>query len=108
MPWSAATPDARALCATNQLYWAAIKHGIETGCHTFDFGRSSMGSGIFEFKRRWGAQPLQPYWSTLYLKAGAKAPTARSEFQLASRIWRRMPTAVQLILGPQLRRGISN
>ena len=108
LPWSGATFEARPVYATNALYWRAIQLGIESGCHTFDFGRSSVGSGIFEFKRQWGPTPVQPYWSTLYLSPHASAPRERKSLQTISRLWRHMPLAMARTFGPGLRRGISN
>jgi serine/alanine adding enzyme len=108
LPWTGATAAAKAVYGTNALYWAAIRIAIDRGCSTFDFGRSSAGSGIFEFKRRWGSVPHQDYWSTLYLKVGAKSPRQRSELRLASSIWRLVPLSVTRFIGPNLRKGISN
>ncbi|MFZ0676531.1 GNAT family N-acetyltransferase [Candidatus Binatus sp.] len=108
LPWSGATFEARPVYATNALYWRAIQLGIESGCHTFDFGRSSVGSGIFEFKRQWGPTPVQPYWSTLYLSPHASAPRERKSLQTISRLWRHMPLGMARAFGPGLRRGISN
>ena len=108
LPWTGATVAARSVYGTNALYWAAICLAIDRGCSTFDFGRSSAGSGIFEFKRQWGPVPHQAYWSTLYLKARAKSPRQRSELRLASSIWRLVPLSVTRFIGPNLRKGISN
>ena len=108
LPWTGATAQARPVYATNALYWAGIRLGIESGCHTFDFGRSTFGSGIFEFKRQWGPTPVQPYWSTLYLSPRAASPRHRKSLQAISRLWRYMPLGVARTVGPGLRRGISN
>jgi lipid II:glycine glycyltransferase (peptidoglycan interpeptide bridge formation enzyme) len=109
LPWSGATIDARPVYATNALYWRAIQLGIDSGCHTFDFGRSSVGSGIYEFKRQWGPTPVQPYWSTLYLSPRrTSAPRNRKSLQTISRLWRYLPLNVARAMGPGLRRGISN
>lgn len=108
LPWTGATMAARPLYATNALYWAGISFGIEQKCHTFDFGRSTFASGIYEFKRQWGPRPVQAYWNTLYLKPRAKSPKQRKELQLASRIWAHMPLGLSRLIGPVLRRGISN
>jgi FemAB-related protein (PEP-CTERM system-associated) len=108
LPWTGATYEARPLYGSNALYWAGIRLGIEHGCHTFDFGRSTLGSGIFEFKRQWGPVPVQPYWNTLYLKPGASAPRQRRSLRAISRLWRYMPLRVARTVGPGLRRGISN
>ncbi len=108
LPYTGATAQARPLYGTNALYWAGIRLGIESGCHTFDFGRSSLGSGIFEFKRQWGPTPVQPYWSTLYLSPRAASPRHRKSLQTFSRLWRYLPLGVARTVGPGLRRGISN
>ena len=108
LPWTGATAEARPVYGTNAMYWAGIRLGIESGCHTFDFGRSTFGSGIFEFKRQWGATPVQPYWSTLFLSPRAVPPRQRKSLQALSRLWRYMPLGVARTVGPGLRRGISN
>ncbi len=108
LPFTGATAEARPVYGTNALYWAGIRHGIESGCHTFDFGRSTLGSGIFEFKRQWGPTPVQPYWSTLYLSPRAVGPRQRKSLQTISRLWRYLPLGVARTVGPGLRRGISN
>jgi FemAB-related protein (PEP-CTERM system-associated) len=108
LPWSGATLAARPVYGSNALYWAGIRLAIEHGCHTFDFGRSSKGSGIFEFKRQWGPVPQQAHWSTFYFRADAKAPSQRRELRMATALWRRVPLAVTRALGPSLRKGISN
>jgi len=108
LPWTGATAQARPVYGSNALYWAGIKLAIESGCHTFDFGRSTFGSGIFEFKRQWGPTPVQPYWSTLYLSPRATAPRQRKSLQTISRLWRYLPLRVARTVGPGLRRGISN
>ena len=108
LPWTGATAQARPVYGSNALYWAGIRLAIESGCHTFDFGRSTFGSGIYEFKRQWGPTPVQPYWSTLYLSPRAAAPRQRKSLQTISRLWRYMPLGVSRTVGPGLRRGISN
>lgn len=108
LPWSGATPAARPIYGSNALYWAAICLAIERGCHTFDFGRSSVGSGIFEFKRQWGPTPQQAYWNTLCFKPGARSPRQRKDLKIASALWKRMPLGLTRMLGPSLRKGISN
>jgi serine/alanine adding enzyme len=108
LPWTGATYEARPVYGSNALYWAGIRLAIERGCHTFDFGRSTYGSGIFEFKRQWGPVAVQPYWNTLYLKPRAAAPRQRRSLQTVSKLWRYVPLRVARTVGPGLRRGISN
>jgi serine/alanine adding enzyme len=108
LPFTGATAEARPLYGANALYWAGICLGVESGCQTFDFGRSTFGSGIFEFKRQWGPAPVQPYWSTIYLSPRrAVAPRQRKLLQNLSLVWRHLPLAIARTVGPGLRRGIS-
>ncbi|HVN64934.1 MAG TPA: GNAT family N-acetyltransferase [Candidatus Binataceae bacterium] len=108
LPWTGATHDARPVYGSNALYWAGIKLGIERGCHTFDFGRSTFNSGIFEFKRQWGPKAVQAYWHTLHLAPRSASPRQRKSLQTISKIWKYMPLGVARAVGPGLRRGISN
>jgi FemAB-related protein (PEP-CTERM system-associated) len=84
------------------LYWELMRAGTARGARLFDFGRSKIGSGAFEYKRLWGfdAEPMQYRVATL----GASAPPQRSSddprLDLAQRMWRRLPLAVTKLLGP--------
>jgi hypothetical protein len=46
------------------LLWHVIEHAKKTGINTFDLGRSDLeGTGLVEFKDRWGAQRTElNYW----------------------------------------------
>ena len=55
LPWSGATFEGRPVYATNAMYWRAIQLGIESGCHTFDFGRSSVGTGHLRIQAAMGS-----------------------------------------------------
>ena len=39
------------------LYWAMMQYGISNGFGIFDFGRCTVDSGPYRFKRQWGAEP---------------------------------------------------
>ena len=54
MPSASALRDFRSFCPNNLLYWEVIKRACERGYRTFDFGRSTVGSGTYHFKKQWG------------------------------------------------------
>ncbi|MFZ0744438.1 MAG: FemAB family XrtA/PEP-CTERM system-associated protein, partial [Terracidiphilus sp.] len=88
------------------LYWNILSFAAEQGYKFLDFGRSSRGSGTYEFKLQWGAVPSDLYWC-YWLNREAPVPEARAEgMQMASRIWRRLPVAFTNVLGPTLIRHI--
>jgi FemAB-related protein (PEP-CTERM system-associated) len=108
MPWVSSARRHMKLAPNNALYWHAIRAACRGGLRRFDFGRSTSGSGTFEFKRRWGAEPRQLYWQVRERKPGAYRPgTEGAGFGLAGWVWQRIPVAVTRVIGPPLRRRIA-
>jgi hypothetical protein len=69
-------------------------------------GRSQWDSGTFRFKQQWGAAPL-PLHNQYVLGRARRVPTLESQqhtFDLATRLWRRLPLAVAAPLGERVRR----
>lgn len=108
VPWASSIRDYREMCPNNLLYWEAIRFAIRRGSSRFDFGRSTPGEGTYRFKKQWGATAVPLYWQYL-LKEGAALPDlnpANPKFQLAVRMWQRLPVAVANVLGPGIVRSI--
>lgn len=102
VPWASSISDYREMCPNNQLYWEAIRFAIRNGARKFDFGRSTPGEGTFRFKKQWGAKPVQLYWQYM-LKYGEQLPELNPKnpkYELAIKVWQRLPLAVTNILGP--------
>ncbi|WP_447859200.1 FemAB family XrtA/PEP-CTERM system-associated protein [Nitrospira calida] len=110
VPWASSLREHFAKCPNNLLYWEAIQHGCKHGYRTFDFGRSSVGSGTFEFKKQWGAQPLALPWQLLRQNGGSGSTLSVSDgkYRLFAAIWRRLPVSVSRILGPRIRKHLTN
>lgn len=109
IPWASSISDYKALCPNNKLYWESIKFAIEHGFSRFDFGRSTLHDGTYNFKKQWGAQPVQLYWQYL-LDKGASMPmlnSSNSKYKAVIRIWQRLPVPVTRIIGPIIRKNIS-
>jgi FemAB-related protein (PEP-CTERM system-associated) len=89
------------------MYWHLLKRAIERGQSTFDFGRSTVESNTFRFKKQWGAQPYPAVWQ--YYPRHGQVDDMRLEnnkYQRAVRIWKGLPLAVTRIIGPIIVRGI--
>lgn len=103
-------PSASALREYNResvnmlLYWTILQHAIKEGYEEFDFGRTTVDSGTFKFKKQWGAEPQQLRWH-YYLAKGVDIPQlnpSNPKFHLATRIWKRLPLPVANLLGPRI------
>jgi len=104
VPWASSISDYREMCPNNQLYWEAIRFAIRNGARKFDFGRSTPGEGTFRFKKQWGAEPVPLYWQYL-LRDGDHLPELNPKnpkYELAIKVWQRLPLSVTNILGPWL------
>ena len=77
------------------LHYEMISFSISEGGHTYSFGRSTSGSGVHEFKRRWGTEETIIYWN--YDKP-VKMNLRKLEF--LSTIWKLLPLSLANVLGP--------
>lgn len=109
LPWVSSLRDEFKLYPNIILYWELIKWGCENGFEVFDFGRSTIDSGTFEFKRRWGAQPVQLYWQFYSQGEGTieslDADSTKNRIMIA--VWKKLPLSVANAFGPMLRKSIS-
>jgi lipid II:glycine glycyltransferase (peptidoglycan interpeptide bridge formation enzyme) len=96
------------MCPNNLLYWEAIRLAIENGFGKFDFGRSTPDEGTYRFKEQWGARPVQLHWHYL-MRDNASLPelnTKNPKYQLAIKVWQRLPVSVTKLIGPTIVKNI--
>ncbi|MDG2222007.1 MAG: FemAB family PEP-CTERM system-associated protein [Rubripirellula sp.] len=89
------------------MYWHLMSRAIERGSHTFDFGRSSEGSGTFKFKSQWGAKPQPANWQ-YYVRKGSPEemrPDDEGKQRLV-KLWQKLPVWATKLIGPEIVRGI--
>ena len=92
------------LCPNNFLYWEVIKRACEAGYRTFDFGRSTVGSGTYQFKKQWGAAVKPLHWQYILLN-GKHMPQlnpSNPRFKFLIEVWKRLPFSVATWLGPRI------
>lgn len=106
-------PSASALREFNKqnanmfMYWQLLKRSVERGQVSFDFGRTTEGSGPHRFKKQWKAKPIPCVWQ-YYVREGD--PTAmrpdNSKFSRMIQLWKKLPVWLTRIVGPPIVRGI--
>jgi FemAB-related protein (PEP-CTERM system-associated) len=89
------------------MYWHLLERAVERGQDVFDFGRATIDSGTFNFKKQWGAEPSPAVWQ-YYVRRGSCGDMRpdSDRHQRLIRIWRRLPLWLTRLLGPQIVRGI--
>lgn len=104
VPWAAATPVAKRNSVNMRMYWEMLKASVERGASAFDFGRSTVDSGTYRFKKQWGAEPRQLHWY-YWLPQGRELPRldhANPKYAMAATVWRRMPLWCANLIGPRI------
>lgn len=110
VPWASSLFSARRSCPNHSLYWKILSDAVGERLQTFDFGRSSAGTGTFHFKKQWGARAEPLIWSFRDSRGRPESDHTldpRRNRWLAG-LWRRLPPAVADLLGPMVRRQLSN
>jgi FemAB-related protein (PEP-CTERM system-associated) len=100
--------EARDLAGNDFMYWEVMRRACERGVRTFDFGRSKIGTGAYDFKRNWGFKPASLVYEFHPLGMG-KIPEINPlnpKYRTAIRLWRKLPLSVTKMLGPAIVRSI--
>lgn len=102
IPWASSLREFNSLGVNMLLYAETLRMAVEQGYRVFDFGRSSVGSGTYKFKKQWGASERQLFWH-YWLADGGQLPRlnpGNPKYRLAISLWRRLPLFVANRLGP--------
>jgi FemAB-related protein (PEP-CTERM system-associated) len=108
IPWASSDRRYNRLSANMLLYSASLDYGCRAGFATFDFGRSTPGSGTFRFKEQWGAHAVPLYW---YQWSRDGRPVAdvspqNSKYARLIQVWKTLPMPVTRLIGPLIVRNI--
>jgi len=101
-----ALPEFRYVYANHCLHWELIKYAHDNEYQIYDFGRSRIGGGVYEFKRKWGARDI-PLYNHFYMHRSktsvdtGQANPARGKF---AKLWRKLPLPLANSLGPLIRK----
>lgn len=104
IPWGAALVEDRDLCTTTFLWWSVAKQCSSAGATFLDLGRSTIGSGQYEFKRRWGAVPvpLSYQYRTLDGHRAELVTSDNPRYKSRIELWKRMPLWMTRLVGPRI------
>ncbi|MCW8193275.1 FemAB family PEP-CTERM system-associated protein [Proteobacteria bacterium 005FR1] len=110
IPWASTLREYNECNVNMWMYREILQHAIREGYPYFDFGRSTEGAGTYNFKKQWGAKPVQHYW--YYYLAGQETGDEdgsipemnpdNPKYKLAIAAWKRLPVVVANVLGPRI------
>ncbi len=98
------TGEAREVAGNDFMYWELMRRACEKGYKIFDFGRSKVGTGAFDFKKNWGFEP-QPLHYAYQLHRSKAVPDTNPlnpKYQLFIKMWQRLPLSVANAIGPHI------
>ncbi len=95
---------ARVLAGNDFMYWEVMRRACARGYTLFDFGRSKLGTGAFDFKKNWGfeAQPLHYEYQLHRAREVAENNPLNPRYRLFIKAWRRLPLSLANALGPHI------
>jgi hypothetical protein len=99
--WFSTIHEYNKLFPAQLLHVEMIRFALKQEGHTYSFGRSTSGSGVHEFKRRWKTEETTIFWN--YDKP-LKLDLRKAEY--LSRIWSLLPLTLANWLGPIVGKGI--
>ena len=102
--YAASAEDVWAMGPNNYMYFEHLLWAGNHGFRVFDFGRSKKGTGPYSFKKNFGAtEHPMPYEVMLVKRLDLPNFTPTNpKFDMAAKVWRKIPLPVTKILGPQL------
>jgi len=107
VPWASCLKAYFTLCPNMLLYWETIRTACRDGFRTFDFGRSTRGSGTYRFKCQWGAVESPLFWYRIPVTRRDRAAVPSSGGRAGRyfvNVWQRLPLTVTQSIGPHVRK----
>jgi len=90
------------------LYWHVIRDAAQSGAVRLDLGRSTPGSNVYLFKRKWRGTDVEvPYH--FYLRPGVRTENVgfgrqKQNKGTLQRLWSKLPLSVSNCVGPLIRK----
>jgi FemAB-related protein (PEP-CTERM system-associated) len=109
IPWASTNAQYNRLAPNMLLYWTVLSEAITKGAQVFDFGRSTLNEGTYNFKKQWGSQPAPLNWvryenGNLVEVVDLGKSTAR---ELLETMWQKLPLWLVNYVGPKVRKFVS-
>lgn len=106
--WSGMVSKYYPLNTSYLLIWDILKLASQLNVRQLDLGRSTIGSGAFEHKLRWGANPV-PLYQHYYFNKTRNVTNERISrndkfiYRAFVKAWELAPLSLTELLGPKLR-----
>jgi FemAB-related protein (PEP-CTERM system-associated) len=99
---------ARDLAANDFKYWELMRRACDRGIRVFDYGRSKLGTGSYDFKKNWGFEPARLEYEFALLKRDSVPQNnpMNPKYRAMIALWRKLPRSVVDTLGPRIVRGL--
>jgi len=105
LPYYAGTlREAYRYSASDYMYWSLMCAAADRGCRVFDFGRSKLNTGSYDFKKHWGFEPtpLRYQYRLIRARRMPDVTPKNPKFGAAIGVWRVLPLAVAERIGPAI------
>ncbi len=98
----------RDTAANDFKYWELMRRSCEEGLTLFDYGRSKVGTGPYDFKRNWGftPQPLAYEYKLIRASSVPENNPLNPKYRAFIALWQRMPLALANRIGPMIARSL--
>lgn len=107
IPWASTLRSANKMNINMWMYSQILEFAIHREFQYFDFGRSTKDAPTYQFKKQWGAKPVQHHW--YYPLNSEHQPDNSPEnpkFRLMIWCWQKLPVWFANWLGPKIIKGI--
>ena len=106
--YGGAVAAARPVHAYDLLYWSQMCRAVARGVRIFDFGRSKIGTGAFDYKKFWGFEPRSLDYH-FKLVRGREVPNVNPlnpRYKTMVALWQKLPLWFANRLGPAVAHGL--
>ncbi|HSG50487.1 MAG TPA: FemAB family XrtA/PEP-CTERM system-associated protein [Rheinheimera sp.] len=97
--------QAKSLKSNDFMYYQLMCHArADMNCDSYDFGRSKIDSGAYQYKKHWGMTGIELPYQYHLVKADSLPNLSPNnpKYQLFIKLWQKLPLAVSQWLGPKL------
>lgn len=107
VPSASSLREFNSTCANMLMYWNLLDRAVQREQSVFDFGRSTVDSNTYRFKKQWGAVAEPAVWQ-YYSRRGSVGDLRpdNPRYQRLIRWWQRLPVGLTRWIGPPIVRGI--
>ena len=103
--WASSYPKYNSIGVNRLIYWQAIQDAYDQDYTCFDFGRSVLDEGTYNFKIAWNTIPLQLNYK-YFVNKGSIPDITKKNFKrkLFAFSWKKLPLFLANKIGPKIRR----